>query len=83
MNYVITYQKYNGDIILRPRTSIYNIKIGDTTAMGWKVLNIHYNYEGNFYTYLDYCRVVRGHQARKKKKHRITKYLIKQLQKRV
>ena len=83
MNYMITYQKTNGDIILRPRKSIYNLKVGDETSMGWKVLNIHYNYDGNFYTYLDYCRVVRGNQQKRKKQHRIIKYLIKQLQKRV
>lgn len=82
MGYMITYQKANGDILLRPRKAIYNMKIGDTTSMGWKVLNIHYLYEGNYYTYLDYCKAVRGQLIRKKKRDKkILKYIIRQLNK--
>lgn len=82
MGYMITYQKANGDILLRPRKTIYNMKIGDTTSMGWKVLNIHYLYEGNYYTYLDYCKAVRGQLIHKKKRDKkILKYIIRQLNK--
>ena len=42
----------------------------------------HYvTYEGNYYTYPDYCRIIRGQQLKKKKQHKLVKYLIKQLQK--
>ena len=81
VEYMITYQKSNGDILLRPRKTLYDLRVGDTTSMGWKVLNIHYCYEGNYYTYLDYCRVIRGQQIRKKKEKKFIKYLIKQLNK--
>ena len=81
MEYIVTYRKNNGNIILRPRTCLYNLQIGDETSMGWKVLNIHYYYEGNYYTYLDYCKVVRGKQLKKKKDKRFIRYLIRQLNK--
>lgn len=81
MNYMITYQKRNGDILLRARKTLYGMRVGDETSMGWTVLNIHYNYEGNYYTYPDYCRIIRGQQLKKKKEHKVVKYLIKQLQK--
>ena len=48
-NCVITFQKNNGDIIMRPRMSTYGLNIGDETSMGWKVLDIHYQFsDGNF-----------------------------------
>ena len=81
MEFMITYQKTNGDILLRPRKTLYGMRVGDVTGMGWKVLNIHYNYEGNYYTYADFCRIVRHHQLKKKKKKRFVKYLIRQLNK--
>ena len=81
MNYMVTYQKRNGDILLRARKTLYGMRVGDETSMGWTILNIHYNYEGNYYTYPDYCRIIRGQQLKKKKKHKLVKYLIKQLQK--
>lgn len=82
MEYMITYQKRNGDILLRPRKALYGMQVGDTTSMGWKVLNIHYQYEGNYYTYLDYCKVVRGHlNQKKRRKKKLIKYIIRQLNK--
>ena len=81
MEFMITYQKNNGDILLRPRKTLLGLRVGDTTGMGWKVLNIHYLYEGNYYTYLDYCRMVRHHQLKKKRKKKVLKYLIRQLNK--
>lgn len=52
---VITFQKKNGDIIMRPRLDKFGLKIGDVTSMGWKVIDIHYQYEdGNYYHELDY-----------------------------
>lgn len=81
MNYLITYQKSNGDIFVRARKTLYNLSIGADTSMGWKVLNIHYFYEGNYYTYLDYCRVIRHKELKKKRKKKFLKYVIKQLNK--
>ena len=67
MSCIITYQKQNGDIIYKPRTSIYGRRIGDITSMGWKVIDIHYKYEGNYYMYEDYMKLIRKKQSIKKK----------------
>ena len=83
MNYMITYKKINGDIFIRNRKTLYNMHVGDKTSMGWEIINIHYLYEGNYYTYDDYRRIVRHKQMKKKKKHLILKYLIRQLSKHV
>lgn len=64
---VITFQKENGDIIMRPRFSTYGLKIGDETSMGWKVLDIHYQYyDGNYYHKDDYLE-----KLKEKRKERI------------
>ena len=81
MEYIVTYQKGNGDVFLRPRTCLFNLKVGDETPMGWKVLNILYEYEGNYYTYIDWCRVRKGKEIKHRKKKKLIKYLIRQLNK--
>ena len=40
----ITYQKRDGNIIQRYRNTVLPYKIGEETSMGWKVLNIEYEY---------------------------------------
>lgn len=45
----ITYQKRNGEIIERTRTTGLPYSIGETTSMGWKVLDIQYLYNGKYY----------------------------------
>lgn len=77
---MITYLKSNGKLLTRIVKSTYNLRVGDMTPMGWKVISIHYNYDGNYYTYPDYCRIIKGKQL-KKKEHKVVRYLIKQLQK--
>ncbi|MBO7614771.1 MAG: hypothetical protein J6T15_03650 [Bacilli bacterium] len=68
MEIIVTYQKNNGDILLRPRKTIYDLQIGETTSMGWKVLDIHYLYNGNYYHYADWCRVRRQDKVPMRKK---------------
>lgn len=80
MNVMITYLKANGRMFTRIVKSAYNLRVGDTTPMGWKVINIHYYYEGNYYTYRDYRRIIRGKEL-KRKEHKVIKFLIKKLQK--
>lgn len=48
MYYLITYQKRDGSIFVRLLNNPYNKKIGEITSMGWKVLDIHHYYDGNF-----------------------------------
>ena len=78
-NCVITFQKNNGGIIMRPRLGTYGLKIGDMTSMGWKVLDIHYQYyDGNYYHEHDFYRKLE--EARKQKdsvKKKIAHYLMR------
>lgn len=46
----VTYQKRDGTTIKRNRNTMLPYKIGETTSMGWKVLNIEYEYNGEFYS---------------------------------
>lgn len=63
---VITFQKNNGDIIMRPRFGTYGLNIGDETSMGWKVLDIHYQfYDGNYYHKEDYERMLKEYRPKK------------------
>lgn len=63
---VITFQKNNGDIIMRPRFGTYGLNIGDETSMGWKVLDIHYQfYDGNYYHKEDYERKIQEYNRKK------------------
>ena len=81
MDYMITYQKSNGDIFFRARKTLLGLSVGDETSMGWTVLNIHYLYEGNYYTYEDFKRIRRNKQLKEKKEKKIVKFLIRQLNK--
>ena len=81
MNYMITYQKGNGDIFFRGRKTLYGMRVGDETSMGWKVLNIHYKYEGNYYTIEDLRRIINGKSLKRKKEKKFLKYIIRQLNK--
>lgn len=77
MDCIITYQKQNGEIIFRPRKSVYDRKVGDETSMGWKVVDIHYRYNGNYYMYEDFMKIIRKNTTSKRKK--IIRYIIKKL----
>lgn len=66
----ITYQKSNGCIIQRQRNTALPYKIGDTTSMGWKVLNIEYEYNNKFYPEYKYNILIHKYkQSSIKKKH--------------
>ena len=79
-NCIITYQKNNGNIIMKPKLSDANLKIGDETSMGWKVLNIHYEYNGNYYVRKDYIRLLKQ-KPKKKIRDKIISYIIRKLRK--
>ena len=49
-----TNKKRDGDIIHRLRNTILPYKVGDTTSMGWKVLNIEYEYKNKYYPEYEY-----------------------------
>ena len=50
----ITYQKQDGCIFQRQRNTTLPYKIGEITSMGWKVLNIEYEYKNKFYSERNY-----------------------------
>lgn len=54
----ITYQKQNGCILKRLRTTELPYKIGEITSMGWKVLNIEYEYNNKFYSEYNYNKLL-------------------------
>ena len=74
MGCIITYQKENGDILMRPRVSKYDLYIGKETSMGWKVLDIHYEYNGNYYRERDYLKMIKKDKLTIKQK--FAKYII-------
>ena len=80
---VITFEQSNGNIIMRPRLSTMGLKIGDTTSLGWTVLDIHYQfYDGNYYHEEEFHRLLREHREKKEPiKKKIARYLIKKLNK--
>lgn len=82
MECIITYQKANGEIMYRPREGDYDRTIGQETAMGWIVLDIHYLYKGNYYRYNDYMRLIRKEiQKKEPLKKRIIRSIIHILRK--
>lgn len=54
----ITYKKNDGCIMQRYRNTILPYKIGDTTSMGWKVLNIEYEYKNKYYPEHEYNMLI-------------------------
>ena len=81
MHCIITYQKPNGEIFVRPYNhSCFAItkKLGDETSMGWKILDIHYRYKDNYYCYDDYIRIF-DKQIKEKQNKKLIKFLIKSL----
>ena len=39
-------------------------KIGDTTSMGWKVLNIEWEYNNKYYSYYEYIMLIQKSKQR-------------------
>lgn len=53
--YLVYYKKGNGEIIQRNRSTLPEYKIGESTSMGWLVMDIKYVLNGNIYdTVKDY-----------------------------
>lgn len=70
----ITYQKRDGTIFCRFRNTSLPYKIGEETSMGWKVLNIEYEYNGKYYSKHEY-----NMQTYKAKKRYIKQQKIREL----
>lgn len=80
MKCIITYQKSNGEIIIRPSKHDYLKRIGDDTSMGWKILDIHYKYKDNYYCFEDFIKVCEQ-EIKEERNKKLLKYIIKKLKK--
>ena len=67
----VTYQKRDGSIIQRLRNTAVPYKIGEETSMGWKVLDIEYEYKNNFYPEYKYHTLVHKNKLKELKKKKI------------
>ena len=81
MHYMITYQKNNGQMLYRIRKTLNGMSIGDETSMGWKIMDIHYEYNGNYLHQEDIRRYKRNRLDRTPMKKKIIRYLVRQLNK--
>ena len=86
LNCIITYQKSNGDIFIRPYDYNLSRKVGDETSMGWKIIDIHYKHNDNYYCYEDIMRIFREEleaeikdNKKKEKEKKLIKFLIEKL----
>ncbi len=75
----ITYQKRDGCVMERFRSTIPPYKIGDSTSMGWKVLNIEYEYNGNYYSEYDYNKLIQKAKETSIKRKHLREKIVKEL----
>ena len=73
----ITYRKRNGEIIQRIRNTYCSYRIGDTTSMGWVVLDIRYNFNGKYYQRNEYDNLINRAIERDRKRIKIKKALVR------
>lgn len=73
----ITYKKRNGNILYRLRKTMLPYRVGDTTSMGWKVLNIEYEYNQKFYTYYEYNKIIHKKKQKYLKRKQLEKLCLK------
>lgn len=81
MNYMITYQKTTGEIFYRTRKTLNGLHVGDETSMGWKVLDIHEEYNGNFIHPSEVRRYIRKKIYKEPLRKKIVNFIIRQLRK--
>lgn len=74
----ITYQKRDGSIMLKSRNTMLPYKIGETTSMGWKVLNIEYEYKGKYYPEYKYNMIIYKNKQKYIKKKQIKELCLKE-----
>lgn len=66
----IIYQKRNGEIIERIRQTYCPYRVGETTSMGWKVIDILYPYKDNYYHFKEYDRLIDADWKKAKRKYK-------------
>lgn len=74
----VTYQKGDGNVICRLRNTMPPYKIGDTTSMGWKVLNIEYEYKNKYYSEYQYNKIIQNNKKKYIKRKQKTESFLKE-----
>lgn len=74
----ITYQKRDGSIMQRYRNTPLPYNIGDETSMGWKVLNIQYEFKNNYYPHYKYCKLMKSRIERMERKRQTINACLKE-----
>lgn len=74
----VTYQKRDGSIIQRLRNTMLPYKIGEETSMGWKVLNIEYEYNNKYYSEYEYNRLIYKNKQKHIKKKQVQEMCLKE-----
>lgn len=72
--YQITYQKRNGVLFDRIRNTIPG-KVGQTTSMGWIIMDIKYSWGNKYYSYEDYKRILHRSSNKRRTLRRIDKFI--------
>lgn len=67
----VTYQKKDGTILNRIRNTALDYNIGDITSMGWKILDIEYNYNGKYYSKYEYDKMMMNDKKKQQKIKRL------------
>lgn len=75
--YKIIYKKENGEVIERVRNTLPLQTIGETTSMGWLVLDILYSYKDGYYNASEYHAL----WSKQRKKNQIKRDAITLLKK--
>lgn len=76
----ITYQKRNGELVIKEGILCSSYKIGETNGFGWKVVDMKYYYKGKYYSSYEYDEI-RMKNNRKEKIIRMIKSNIKRFYK--
>lgn len=74
---IVIYQKANGQLIERRRTTTPDYRVGDKTSMGWKVIDILYYYNGKYYPRATYNLMVDKEMAKYKRQLKIKRFIMK------
>lgn len=67
----ITYQKRDGSIMQKLRNTAPPYEVGETTSMGWKLLGIKYEYNGEFYPEHQYQLLIKRDKNKLVRKNKI------------
>lgn len=60
------------------RNTMLPYKIGETTSMGWKVLNIEYEYKGKYYPQYKYNMLIQNSKQKYIRKKQIKELCMKE-----